>query len=132
MGLGRLTTQDLKRCRFNAMAVALIYDWWSLFVRLANPKTRLEAIASRPFLLSGVARKNTPGRTTTFRDQLSPCAPRASDARACQPEASGMGNINCGAIKPTAVGQRVGEFLMTTLTGVNWLRPPPNRLVGAG
>lgn len=35
----------------------MIYNWWSLFVRLANPKVRLEAITSRPFLLSGVARK---------------------------------------------------------------------------
>lgn len=35
--------------------MALIYNWWSLFVRLAKPKARLEAITSRPFLLSGVA-----------------------------------------------------------------------------
>ncbi len=56
-GLGGFTTQDLKRCRFNAMAVALIYNGWSLFVRLANPTARLEAITSRPFLLFGVARK---------------------------------------------------------------------------
>lgn len=56
-GWGGFTTQDLKRCRFNAMAVALIYNWWSWFVRLANPKARLEAITGRPFLLSGVARK---------------------------------------------------------------------------
>jgi hypothetical protein len=37
--------------------VALIYNWWSLFVRLCNPKARLEAITSRPFLLSAVARQ---------------------------------------------------------------------------
>ena len=58
-GWGGFTTQDLKRCRLTAMAVALVYNWWSLFVRLANPKARLEAITSRPFLLSGVARRTT-------------------------------------------------------------------------
>jgi hypothetical protein len=36
--------------------VALIYNWWSWYVRLAHPKTRLEAITSRPLLLAGVAR----------------------------------------------------------------------------
>jgi hypothetical protein len=50
-------THDIKLCRLTADAVALIYHWWSLFVRLANPNARLEAITSRPFLLSGVARK---------------------------------------------------------------------------
>lgn len=54
-GWGGYTTQDLKRCRFAAMGVALIYNWWSLFVRLANPKARMEAITSRPLLLSGIA-----------------------------------------------------------------------------
>jgi len=41
--------------------VALIYNWWSLFVRLGNPKARMDAIASRPFLLSAVARQSTHG-----------------------------------------------------------------------
>jgi hypothetical protein len=36
--------------------VGLIYNWWSWYVRLAHPQTRLEAITSRPLLLSGVAR----------------------------------------------------------------------------
>jgi len=36
--------------------VALVYNWWSWYVRLAHPKARLEAITSRPLLLAGVAR----------------------------------------------------------------------------
>jgi len=36
-GWGGFTTQDLKRCRLLAANVALIYNWWSLFVRLADP-----------------------------------------------------------------------------------------------
>lgn len=55
-GWGGYTTQDLERCNLSARAVALIYNWWSWYVRLAHPKTRLEAITSRPLLLSGVAR----------------------------------------------------------------------------
>jgi Transposase DDE domain group 1 len=58
-GWGGFTTQDLARCRLSALAVALIYNWWSLFVRLGNPKARLEAITSRPFLLSAVARQTS-------------------------------------------------------------------------
>ena len=55
-GWGGYTTQDMERCNLSARAVALIYNWWSWYVRLAHPKTRLEAITSRPLLLSGVAR----------------------------------------------------------------------------
>jgi hypothetical protein len=55
-GWGGYTTQDLERCNLSARAVALIYNWWSWYARLAHPKTRLEAITSRPMLLSGVAR----------------------------------------------------------------------------
>ena len=55
-GWGGYTTQDMERCNLSARAVALIYNWWSWYVRLAHPTTRLEAITSRPLLLSGVAR----------------------------------------------------------------------------
>lgn len=55
-GWGGYSTQDMERCNLSARAVALIYNWWSWYVRLAHPKTRLEAITSRPLLLSGVAR----------------------------------------------------------------------------
>ncbi len=55
-GWGGYTTRDLERCNLSARAVALIYNWWSWYVRLAHPKARLEAISSRPLLLAGVAR----------------------------------------------------------------------------
>jgi hypothetical protein len=55
-GWGGYTTRDMERCNLSARAVALIYNWWSWYVRLAHPKTRLEAITSRPLLLSGIAR----------------------------------------------------------------------------
>jgi hypothetical protein len=54
-GWGGFTTQDLARCRLMARRVALVYDWWTLFVRLAQPHKHFEAISSRPLLLHGVA-----------------------------------------------------------------------------
>jgi hypothetical protein len=56
-GWGGFTTQDLTRCRLLAAIVALIYNWWSLFVRLADPGHHREAITSRPLLLSAIARR---------------------------------------------------------------------------
>lgn len=67
-GWGGYTTRDLKSCRFMARMIALIYNWWSLFVRMANPdaKGHQEAITSRPLLLTGVGRLTTSGRQRTM------------------------------------------------------------------
>jgi hypothetical protein len=53
-GWGGFTTQDLTRCRLLAGTVALVYNWWSLFARLADPEHHREAITSRPLLLSAI------------------------------------------------------------------------------
>jgi hypothetical protein len=55
-GWGGYSTHDIERCALSARAVALVYNWWSWYVRLAHPKTRMEAITSRPKLLSAVGR----------------------------------------------------------------------------
>ena len=54
-GWGGFTTQDLARCRLLARRVAVVYNGWNLFVRLAQPHQHFEAITSRPLLLHGVA-----------------------------------------------------------------------------
>jgi len=64
-GWGGYTTSDLKRCRLASRMVALIYNWWSLFVRLASGKYH-EAITSRPLLLYGVARQTKHAGQTTL------------------------------------------------------------------
>lgn len=56
-GWGGFTTHDLKRCQIMARLVALVYDWWSLFSRLADPDHHREALTSRPLLLHAVARQ---------------------------------------------------------------------------
>lgn len=55
-GWGGYSTQDIERCALSARAVALIYNWWSWYARLANPGNRMEAITSRPKLLSAVGK----------------------------------------------------------------------------
>ena len=63
-GWGGYSTQDIERCNLSARAVALLYNWWSWYVRLANPKTRLEAITSRPLLLAAIGRVTQRGGQT--------------------------------------------------------------------
>ena len=66
-GWGGFTTKDLARCRLAARMVALVYNWWNIFVRLAEPDKHLEAITSRPLLLAGIAERMRHGRQTTLR-----------------------------------------------------------------
>jgi hypothetical protein len=61
-GWGGFTTHDIKPCRFIARIIALIYNWWNIFARLANPDKHMEAITSRPLLLSSVGRLTEHGR----------------------------------------------------------------------
>src|SRR5271170_996840 len=56
-GWGGFVTQDLARCRLAARMVALFYDWWNIFVRLAEPDWHREAITSRPLLLHAIAER---------------------------------------------------------------------------
>ncbi len=65
-GWGGFTTHDLHRCQLAARGVALAYNWWSLFVRLANPDARREAITSRPWLMSSVGRRTEHAGQTTI------------------------------------------------------------------
>jgi hypothetical protein len=58
-GWAGFTTSDLYRCQVMARHIALVYNWWSLFARLADPSLRREAITSRPLLLHAVARQTT-------------------------------------------------------------------------
>jgi hypothetical protein len=64
-GWGGFVTRDLLRCQVAARNVALIYNWWSLFVRCADPQRPREAVTSRPLLMCAVGRESKhAGRTT--------------------------------------------------------------------
>jgi hypothetical protein len=60
------TTHDVRRCQILARTIAVIYNWWSLFTRLAIPNRHTEAITSRPLLLNGVARETRHSNQTTL------------------------------------------------------------------
>lgn len=66
-GWGGFVTRDLDRCRIIARLVALVYNWWNIFARLANPEKHQEAITSRPLLLHAVGRVVTSGRQKSLR-----------------------------------------------------------------
>jgi len=59
-------TQDLARCRLMARAVALVYNWWTLFAGLAIGDRHIEAVTSRPLLLYAVGRQTTHGGQSTL------------------------------------------------------------------
>src|SRR5271157_1296695 len=66
-GWGGYTTHDLARCRLAARLLALIYNWWNIFVRLADPRLHREAITSRPLFLTAIATRIRHARQTTIR-----------------------------------------------------------------
>ena len=66
-GWGGFVTHDLARCRLAARLVALFYDWWNIFTRLAEPDRHREAITSRPLLSHAIAERVRHARQTTIK-----------------------------------------------------------------
>ena len=65
-GWAGFTTHDRKRCQVMARINALIYNWWTVFMRLAVPEKHAEAITSRPLALQGIARRTQHANQTTL------------------------------------------------------------------
>lgn len=59
------TTHDRKRCQLMARVTALIYNWWTIFMRLGIPNKHAEAVSSRPLALYGIARRTRHSNQTT-------------------------------------------------------------------
>lgn len=64
-GWAGFTTHDRKRCQIMARITALIYNWWTIFMRLGIPDKHAEAITSRPLALHGIARRTRHSNQTT-------------------------------------------------------------------
>jgi len=92
-GWGGFTTQDLTRCRLLASTVALVYNWWNLFVRCAEPERAREALTSRPLLLHAVGRIIKSGGQTILRLTSS-----HAEARRIQSVLSGLSLFLSGLI----------------------------------
>jgi len=56
-GWAGFTTADISRCQIMARLIALVYNWWTLYVRLADPDQHHEALTTRSLLLNAVARQ---------------------------------------------------------------------------
>lgn len=124
------TTHDLKRCQFSAMAVALVYNWWSVFVRLAHPQARLEAITARPLLLAGIGELTQHGGQTHLA--ITPMHAKAGFAKELLTRVSRRLNEwkhTAEQLKTASVWQRVCEFIATAVTGFNWLVPRKSPLL---
>ena len=130
-GWGGFTTQDLKRCRLSAMGVALVYNWWSLFVRLTNPKARREAITSRPFLLSGVGRKTThAGQKHLVITALHGEGQKAMAMLTSVSRLLKTWQRIAEQSPLETIWQQACAYLAKLITGVNWLRPLECLLLG--
>ncbi len=80
-GWSGFTTHDLKRCQIMARIIALVYNWWSMFTRLAIPEKHAEAITSRPLLLNAVGKQTThAGQTTVTVTSMHAKAPQMRSA----------------------------------------------------
>jgi len=64
-GWAGFTTQDRKRCQIMGRIIALVYNWWTIFMRMGIPDKHAEAITSRPLALHGIARQTRHGNQTT-------------------------------------------------------------------
>jgi hypothetical protein len=129
-GWGGFTTKDLHRCQLTARAVALAYNWWSLFVRLAHPKARLEALTSRPLLLAGIAEKTRHARQE--RLTITPLHGHGERAKVLLTRVSAMlkaWHHAAEQLRLKTVWESVCDHLITILTGFNGLMPrlePPD------
>jgi hypothetical protein len=56
-GWNGYTTRKLAPCRLMANLIALVCNWWNLYVRFYDEEHHREAITSRPALMQGVARQ---------------------------------------------------------------------------
>ncbi|MDA9004010.1 transposase [bacterium] len=65
-GWGGYTSKDVKSSRLMSRMIALIYNWWNLYVRLAIPEQHNEALTSRPLLLNGIGRQTKHSDKTTI------------------------------------------------------------------
>lgn len=65
-GWGGFTSHTFAVTQAAARIVALIYNWWSIFCRIADPDHHREAITTRPALLHSIVRKTTSGGQRTL------------------------------------------------------------------
>lgn len=131
-GWGGFTTHDLARCRLSARLVALIYNWWNIFARLAEPDKHLEAITSRPLLMHAVATRAKHARTTTIRISSSH-AKAGHVARALRAVATFLRGLieNAEQLRREQIWPAILARAFKTFLEGRQLRPPPRLMAPA-
>jgi hypothetical protein len=128
-GWGGFVTQKIKPCRLVARMIALVYNWWSLFVRLVEPDKHFEAIVSRPLLLHGVGKQTTHASQKTLT--ITSTHGRAAYVREAYQRISDFFNqlkAIAPQLTPIQCWYRIlSEAMKKYLQGV--LLKPPDRLV---
>lgn len=66
-GWNGYTSRRLASSRIMANFVALVYNWWTLYLRFYDEEHHREAIRSRPMLMSGVGRQVKSGGRRTIK-----------------------------------------------------------------
>ena len=130
-GWGGFATQDLARCRLAARLLALFYDWWNIFVRLAEPDLHREAITSRPLFLSAIATRTRHARQTTIRVTSSHAKARPT-ARALEAVAKFLRSLAENAeqlARPQTWRIILSRAFQAFLEG-RLIRPPPRLMPG--
>jgi hypothetical protein len=123
--LGGFITHDRHRGQWAARGVALAYNGWSLFVRLAHPGARREAITRRPWLMSSVGRRTEHAGQTTLALTGLPAHFKKARAALMRVSALLQGWVTQAAepLNSVTVWQRVCAHLKHTLAGIG---PPPS------
>ena len=126
-GWGGFTTHDLARCRLAARLLALFYDWWNIFVRLAEPDRHREAITSRPLLLSAIAERaramrDKPRSAWRARTPRPSPPPRRSPRSPCS--CGGLAT-NAEQLTPCKNGARSSSRAFQAFLNGRVLRAPP-------
>jgi len=132
-GWGGFTTQDMHRSQLSARAVALVYNWWSWYVRAANPQARREALTSRPLLLAAVGRATHSGNQTTLH-----LTPMHADTGLIK---SMLANVQAAIRHVKAAAEQLPDldrwrtlldYICHRIVGQNMLPTPPPALTAAG
>lgn len=66
-GWNGYTSRRLTSCRLMANLIALVYNWWTLYLRFYDEEHHREAIRTRPMLMAGVGRQVQSGGQRTIK-----------------------------------------------------------------
>jgi hypothetical protein len=117
-GWSGFVTQDLKRCRIVARLIALVYNWWNVFTRLARPDQHMEAATSRPLLLRSVARLVESGRQKKIR--ISSTHACSDKTRSVMNRMASFFNKLCSTAEQLTAEEK--WVLILSVAFVKWLR----------